>query len=121
MTVELLSRHMTAPIPARVRDIAILAGFLCRAANAEGPDAASLAPIDPFCPSDPGFSVCTSVDADPGINLPEAEPYPWNTTIEVGHAYALVCEPVIPQPPGCIDLTELARIVPNIELPSDRR
>jgi hypothetical protein len=122
VNAELLLRHMSASISARIRGITTLAGVLGGLAVASGAraESAELAPIDPFCPSS-GLSECVLQEIDPGIYLREAESNPWDATIEVGYSNALVCDLVISLPPGCIDVNELSRIVPNIELPGDRR
>jgi hypothetical protein len=124
---------MSESIPGRIRGITILAGLLFGVAGVAGAESSALAPIDPFC-HPAGLSQCVLVEIDPGIYLPEGEPHPdrgihlpewpWIGAIEVGYTEAaLVCESEIPRAPapGCIDVSELSRIVPKIELPGDRQ
>lgn len=110
-----------------------LAGLLSGVAGVARAESSALAPIDPFC-HPAGLSQCVFVEIDPGIYLPEGESddrgiqlpeWPWNGAIEVGYTEsAVVCEPEMisrAPAPGCIDLSELSRIDPRIELPGDRR
>jgi hypothetical protein len=113
---------MSASIPARRRGIAILVGVVCGVASVAHAESSALAPIDPFCHLG-GFGECVMMEIDPGIYLPETEPDPWTATLEVGYSQQLVCSfaPAPPQAPGCIDINDLTRIVPQIDLPDDLR